>query len=72
METKKEQGTVKWFDESKGYGFVTPEGGHKDLFFHHSHIDTLEGVVEKGERVEFEIFDGPRGQEARHVRAISV
>ena len=71
METRREQGTVKWFDEGKGYGFITPDTGHKDLFFHHSHIDMLEGVIDKGERVEYEIFDGQRGLEARRVRVLS-
>lgn len=63
-----ERGTVKWFDEGKGYGFITPDSGHKDLFFHRSDLDNMEKTVDKGERVEFEIGDGPKGKQAKKVR----
>jgi CspA family cold shock protein len=70
MEKRKEHGMVKWFDEGKGYGFITPDSGHKDIFFHRSNIDMLERTVDKGERVEFEIGEGRQGPEARHVRSL--
>jgi cold shock protein len=70
MEKRKERGMVKWFDEAKGYGFITPDSGHKDIFFHRSNIDMLERTVDKGERVEFELGEGRQGPEARSVRAL--
>ena len=70
MERQKEQGMVKWFDEGKGYGFITPDSGRKDVFFHRSSIDMLEHAVDKGERVEFEVGEGRQGPEAKHVRSL--
>ncbi|MBD3380284.1 MAG: cold-shock protein [Candidatus Omnitrophica bacterium] len=57
-------GTVKWFNNSKGYGFITPESG-SDVFVHFSAIKA-EGykTLNEGDKVEFEIKDGPKGQEA--------
>jgi CspA family cold shock protein len=62
------QGTVKWFNNQKGYGFITPEGSDKDVFCHHSAIggDGYK-TLEEGQKVEFEIKDGPKGQEAADV-----
>lgn len=61
-------GTVKWFDEEKGYGFLTPEGGGKDCFVHHSAIQG-EGFkkLTDGERVQFEVVEGQRGPAAENV-----
>jgi CspA family cold shock protein len=61
-------GTVKWFDDSKGYGFIAPEGGEKDLFVHHSNI-AGEGfkTLAEGARVEYEQRDGAKGPEATNV-----
>ena len=61
-------GTVKWFDDSKGYGFIAPEGGEKDLFVHHSNI-AGEGfkTLAEGARVEYEQRDGTKGPEATNV-----
>lgn len=67
MDKYKEKGMVKWFDENKGYGFITPDSGHKDVFFHRSNIEMVERKVDKGERVQFEIGQGRQGPEARHV-----
>jgi len=60
-------GTVKWFDNSKGYGFITPESG-KDVFVHHSAIQG-DGYksLDEGQKVEFEIQQGPKGDQAVNV-----
>ncbi|MCI0382333.1 MAG: cold shock domain-containing protein [Chlamydiae bacterium] len=57
-----ERGTVKWFDEEKGYGFITSDIGKTEYFVHSSNIETLSKTLEKGERVEFEIGEGPTGR----------
>ena len=61
------KGTVKWFNDQKGYGFITPEEGD-DVFVHHSSIKG-EGfkTLREGEEVEFEITDGPKGKQATNV-----
>lgn len=61
------QGTVKWFSNQKGYGFITQESG-PDLFIHHSEIQG-EGykTLEEGQAVEFEVGDGPKGPQAKNV-----
>jgi CspA family cold shock protein len=65
-----EQGTVKWFNASKGFGFITREGG-PDLFVHHTEIRT-EGfrTLDEGQRVEFEVAQGPKGPQAKNVRPL--
>ena len=61
------RGKVKWFSNQKGYGFITPESG-KDVFVHHSVIQG-DGYrsLEEGQEVEFEIEQGPKGEQAKNV-----
>ena len=62
------KGTVKWFNESKGYGFIEPEGGGDDVFVHFSSIKA-EGfrTLKEGQSVDFEIQKGPKGLHAMDV-----
>jgi cold shock protein len=67
------RGTVKWFSNAKGFGFLVPEGGGKDIFVHHSAIE-MEGYrsLVQGELVEFETEQGPSGRlQACKVKRIS-
>ena len=63
-------GTVKWFNESKGFGFISPSDGSKDVFVHFSAIQA-EGfkVLTEGQEVTFNLEDGPKGPQATHVTA---
>ena len=61
-------GTVKWFNEKKGFGFITPEGGGDDLFVHHSEIKTTGyASLREGQQVDFEIGEGKKGPCATNV-----
>jgi CspA family cold shock protein len=64
------KGKVKWFNDKKGYGFITPESGN-DVFVHHSAIQG-EGfkTLAEGQDVEFEIQNGPKGEQAVNVKKI--
>ena len=65
-----ERGTVKWFNAQKKFGFITPDGGKKDIFVHASNIENLDRALEEGERVEYEIGEGAKGPEAKNVRSL--
>ncbi len=66
-----EQGTVKWFDNAKGYGFVSRENGGKDVFVHHSAIEgTGYKSLDEGQKVQFEVTQGPKGDQAINVKKI--
>jgi CspA family cold shock protein len=62
-------GTVKWFNNAKGYGFISPEGGGADVFAHFTAID-MEGykTLKQGQRVEFDMVEGPRGLQATKIQ----
>jgi len=64
-----EKGTVKWFDNKKGFGFVTPDGGGDDLFVHYTNI-VGEGLrsLNDGQAVEFEVGEGRKGPQAVNVK----
>ena len=63
-------GTVKWFNDSKGFGFITPQDGSKDVFVHHSAIASsgFRSLAE-GQVVTYEVKDGPKGPQAENVQA---
>jgi CspA family cold shock protein len=65
------RGTVKWFNPDKGYGFITPEDGSKDVFVHYSEID-MDGfrTLEESDEVEFEIEQADKGPQAVRVRRV--
>ena len=65
------QGTVKWFNADKGFGFINVDGSTNDVFVHYSAIETTGfRTLEENQRVEFDITQGPKGQQAERVRTI--
>ncbi|MHB8454515.1 MAG: transcription antiterminator/RNA stability regulator CspE [Acidiferrobacterales bacterium] len=65
-------GTVKWFNASKGYGFISPTNGGDDVFAHFSAIE-MDGykTLKEGQQVQFEIQEGPKGPQATNIRAMA-
>jgi cold shock protein len=70
--TPVQTGTVKWFDDSKGYGFITPDGGGKDLFAHFLQIrsDDTHKTLAENARVQFEVTQSPKGPQASNITAL--
>jgi cold shock protein len=65
------QGTVKWFNADKGYGFIAPDDGTADVFVHHSAIDASGyRTLDENQKVEYTTTQGPKGPQADHVRAL--
>ena len=64
-------GTVKWFNDSKGFGFITPENGGDDLFAHFSAIQS-QGFksLKEGQKVQYEVTQGPKGKQASNIRPV--
>jgi cold shock protein len=65
------QGTVKWFNDAKGFGFIEPEGGGDDVFAHFSAVQ-MEGfrTLKQGSRVSYEVVQGPKGNLAQNIRPL--
>ena len=64
-------GTVKWFNDAKGFGFITQDGGGEDVFVHHTAIQA-EGflTLAEGQKVSFEVSRGPKGLQAQNVKPV--
>lgn len=64
-------GIVKWFNDAKGFGFITPDGGGDDLFAHFSAIQT-KGFksLKEGQKVSFDVTEGPKGKQASNIQAV--
>jgi cold shock protein len=64
-------GTVKWFNDSKGFGFISPEDGSKDVFVHHSAIQASGfRTLAEGQKVQFEVTQGQKGPAAENVQPL--
>ena len=70
MQQQDQTGTVKWFNESKGYGFIAPDGGGKDLFAHFREIQGQDGykTLAENARVLFQVTQGAKGLQASNIR----
>ena len=71
LETIMATGTVKWFNDAKGFGFITPDDGGEDLFAHFSEVKA-EGFksLQEGQKVSFEVKQGPKGKQAANIQPI--
>lgn len=69
--TSKIHGTVKWFNKDKGFGFITPDTGGRDIYVHISHVETPDNNLSDGQRVEFETTMGRKGPEAIKVTSLT-
>jgi CspA family cold shock protein len=67
---ERETGTVKWFNEQKGFGFVTRDSGGKDVFVHHSALESNGWMLEEGDRVEYGVAEGDKGLKAEQVKIL--
>jgi CspA family cold shock protein len=64
-------GTVKWFNDAKGFGFITPEGGGADLFAHFSAIQSSGfKTLQENQKVEFDVVSGPKGLQAANIKPV--
>ncbi|NDC09714.1 MAG: cold-shock protein [Oxalobacteraceae bacterium] len=64
-------GTVKWFNDAKGFGFITPEGGGPDLFAHFSAIQSSGfKTLQENQKVEFDVVSGPKGLQAANIKPV--
>ncbi|MEW6589591.1 MAG: cold-shock protein [Pseudomonadota bacterium] len=67
-----ETGTVKWFNDAKGFGFITPDNGGEDLFAHFSAINASGfKTLQENQKVSFEVTTGPKGKQAANIQVIS-
>ena len=68
--SNRQSGTVKWFNDEKGFGFITPDGGGKDLFAHHSAIQGQGGrrTLKEGQKVSFDVTQGQKGPAAANIK----
>ena len=64
-------GTVKWFNKDKGFGFITPDGGGRDVYVHINNVETPDNSLSDGQRVSFEMANGRKGPEAIKVKTIA-
>ncbi|HMN82115.1 MAG TPA: cold-shock protein [Burkholderiaceae bacterium] len=63
-------GIVKWFNGSKGFGFIMPDSGGKDLFAHVNDVKTSEGTLTENQRVQFDVVQGRKGPQASNIRSV--
>jgi CspA family cold shock protein len=63
-------GKVKWFNDEKGFGFIVPDDGGRDLFVHRSNVQTADRTLKDDQKVEFQVGEGRKGPEATDVRVV--